>query len=178
MFDMNYCRRCGEAFASSEGHVFTCPNGHVIYANASPAVALILEDSKGRIVVLERGVDPGKGTYDLPGGFCDGNESLEAAVEREIAEEIGIQNHHYTKPVLVSSGIDMYQLAGEQIPVLSSTFYARLLDERVELQADDDAASAEFMVVDETFAATLFFPSLQDAVKKYLASRKDNNSTV
>jgi len=35
-------------------------------------------------------VAPKKGYYDLPGGFADWGESLEAALRREIKEEINI----------------------------------------------------------------------------------------
>jgi hypothetical protein len=58
--DMKFCRRCGTTMSRQNGHVYICTNGHTIYANASPAVALILENDSGEIAVLERAKDPGK----------------------------------------------------------------------------------------------------------------------
>lgn len=42
-----------------------------------------------RLLVIEKLLGPYTGRYDLPGGRLEGNESLEQAITREIAEETG-----------------------------------------------------------------------------------------
>lgn len=45
----------------------------------------------GRVLVVQRAVDPGKGQWAFPAGFVEPNESAEAAVEREVLEETGLR---------------------------------------------------------------------------------------
>ena len=45
----------------------------------------------GHILVVQRGAEPGKGLWALPGGFLDTNERLRNGVVREILEETGIR---------------------------------------------------------------------------------------
>jgi len=49
---------------------------------------LIIENDM--IVLIKRGNDPFKGTWALPGGFVEYNETTENAILREIHEETGL----------------------------------------------------------------------------------------
>ena len=51
--------------------------------------ALIFE--RGSILLVERGGEPLKGLWSLPGGLVETGEKLEAAVKREILEETGLR---------------------------------------------------------------------------------------
>jgi ADP-ribose pyrophosphatase YjhB (NUDIX family) len=51
--------------------------------------ALIIE--QGRILLVERGREPLKGYWSLPGGAVETGEGLECAIRREVLEETGLE---------------------------------------------------------------------------------------
>jgi 8-oxo-dGTP diphosphatase len=51
--------------------------------------ALIFEGAK--ILLVERGKEPLKGYWSLPGGVLETGEKLEAAIRREVREETGLE---------------------------------------------------------------------------------------
>jgi 8-oxo-dGTP diphosphatase len=51
--------------------------------------ALIFED--GKVLLVERGKDPLKGFWSIPGGIVEAGEKLEAAIRREVMEETGLE---------------------------------------------------------------------------------------
>jgi ADP-ribose pyrophosphatase YjhB (NUDIX family) len=59
--------------------------------------AVVLED--GKVLLIERGQEPLKGYWTLPGGLVETGERLECAVRREVQEETGLE----VKPVAVAA---------------------------------------------------------------------------
>jgi 8-oxo-dGTP diphosphatase len=55
-----------------------------------PCVGAILHDARGRLLVVRRANDPGRGRWSVPGGRVEPGESDESAVVREVAEETGL----------------------------------------------------------------------------------------
>jgi 8-oxo-dGTP diphosphatase len=53
-------------------------------------VGAIITDSGGRLLLIRRGHEPGRGLWSVPGGRIDPGESDEAAVIREVREETGL----------------------------------------------------------------------------------------
>lgn len=167
--EMNYCRRCGSVFIKKDNHVFTCKNSHIIYANASPAVAVIIINQQGDILITKRARDPKKGQLDLPGGYCDGPENLENALYRELEEELGLLSHQYTAPKYVYSGIDYYDYSQESLPFLSCTFVV-YLKEMVTIEPKDDVAEAYFVPVDSVKPKDFCYSNIQNAFTTYVKS--------
>lgn len=46
---------------------------------------------EGKILLVKRGVPPGKGLWAIPGGMIELGETIQQAAEREILEETGIR---------------------------------------------------------------------------------------
>ena len=51
--------------------------------------ALIFDD--GQLLIVERGKEPLKGYWSLPGGLLEVGETLEAGIRREVLEETGLE---------------------------------------------------------------------------------------
>lgn len=45
---------------------------------------------RGRVLLVRRAQEPGRGRWTIPGGFVETDEPFDLAVEREVAEETGI----------------------------------------------------------------------------------------
>jgi 8-oxo-dGTP diphosphatase len=53
-------------------------------------VGAVVLDSRGRLLLIRRGHEPGRGLWSVPGGRVEPGESVAAAVEREVREETGL----------------------------------------------------------------------------------------
>jgi len=50
-----------------------------------------IRDRRGRLLLIQRGRPPFKGSWGLPGGFCEWRETTEACCAREAEEETGLK---------------------------------------------------------------------------------------
>ena len=55
-----------------------------------PCVGAVVHDASGRLLLIRRGHDPGRGLWSLPGGRIEPGETQADAVEREVREETGL----------------------------------------------------------------------------------------
>jgi len=140
---MNFCRRCETQLRNTERHVYTCENGHIIFANASPASCLWILNENNEVLVAVRALEPKIGWLDTPGGFIDEKETSEEAISRELQEEMGLLPNDYTKPTYLLSALDTYEYKGETIDVLTHTYYAKLVGSPT-IHPQDDVAKAYF----------------------------------
>jgi 8-oxo-dGTP diphosphatase len=53
-------------------------------------VGAVIKDEAGRLLLIKRGHEPGKGLWSIPGGRIEPGESDEAALVREVREETGL----------------------------------------------------------------------------------------
>jgi 8-oxo-dGTP diphosphatase len=54
-------------------------------------VGAIVHDATGRLLLIQRGTEPSRGLWSLPGGRVEAGETAEQAVEREVLEETGLR---------------------------------------------------------------------------------------
>ena len=55
-----------------------------------PCVGAVILDDAGRLLLILRGHDPGKGLWSIPGGRIEPGETDAEAVVREVGEETGL----------------------------------------------------------------------------------------
>ena len=94
MKKLNYCSSCGNknTFSEIEGRErFHCKKCNIIhYQNPKPTATLICpKDNK--ILLVKRAFEPAIGTWSLPGGFLELNETLNEGASRELKEETNLK---------------------------------------------------------------------------------------
>jgi len=86
-----HCPRCGAATVETQaGWTRTCTiDGSEHFPRTDPAVIMLVHDGGDR-ALLGRGHQWGDGRFSTLAGFVEPGESLEAAVGREVQEEVGV----------------------------------------------------------------------------------------
>ncbi|MDP3061829.1 MAG: NUDIX hydrolase [Chloroflexota bacterium] len=89
-----YCPRCGAPVELQlrEGRqrpVCTLCGWVIWHDPKLVASGVVAQD--GRVLMVRRAMDPGRGLWCLPGGYVDRGEVVEAAVARELREETGLE---------------------------------------------------------------------------------------
>jgi 8-oxo-dGTP diphosphatase len=89
-----YCSSCGsktETQVVAKQSLSVCPHCDRVFFRNPKVVATALIEEAGRVLLVLRDIEPGRGLWGLPGGYVDWNEHPEAAVVRECLEETGGQ---------------------------------------------------------------------------------------
>jgi 8-oxo-dGTP diphosphatase len=134
---LNFCARCASPLvpAAENGHpALVCANpacGRVTYRNAKPCAGVLLEHD-GRVLLVQRAIDPFKGRWDIPGGFLQEWEHPAEAALREVREETGL-----VAELLALLGIFVDTYGDRAYATLNIYFRARLVGGQP--RAADDA---------------------------------------
>jgi len=108
------------------------------YPRPSVTVDAILISKLNSVLLIQRGDEPFKGKWALPGGFIELDESLETACHRELEEETGLRVGKLTQ--FKAYGAVDRDPRGRTISVI---FYSSQEEEETP-QAGDDAANAQW----------------------------------
>lgn len=91
MHIFQFCPRCGHKIKKVNKNGFLCDHCLLnYYFNSIPAVA-VLPIYQDQLMISVRGINPGKGMYDVIGGFLNNGEDPKAAAIREFFEETGLR---------------------------------------------------------------------------------------
>ncbi|XP_059181197.1 nucleoside diphosphate-linked moiety X motif 13 [Centropristis striata] len=91
-----FCSATGQPTHSNQaGSQRVCSSSGIIYyPKMSPVVIVLVSD--GKRCLLGRQASFPRGLYSALAGFCDMGESVEEALRREVAEEVGLEVHSLT----------------------------------------------------------------------------------
>jgi 8-oxo-dGTP diphosphatase len=106
-----------------------------------PCVGAVVTDEQGRLLMIQRGHDPGAGLWSIPGGRIEPGETDAQALVRELLEETNLQ-------VKVGKLIGSVQRPGLGGAVIDIRDYAVTVTGGA-LRAGDDAADARWVAAAE-----------------------------
>ena len=161
--EYEFCPRCAgdlESRVLKEGEPerLVCERcGFVFYLGPKLVAGAIFELESG-IVLIQRDIEPGYGKWTFPGGFVERGEIAEAAAEREVFEESGLE-------IETTRIIGLYSYEGQTPAIV--VFGARVTGG--EPRALDETMSVESFPRHELPWQEMAFPSTEHALKDYLA---------
>ena len=162
---LEHCPSCGQPIAGGDHphQLFCWACGFKWYLNAAAAVAGLLYDAEGRLLLTRRAKEPAKGKLDAPGGFSDPGESAEETLVREVREELGLALNP-TQFRYLTSWPNRYLYAGVAYPVMDLVFAAEIpADATLELEASE-ISGAEWHDGRRIDVAEVSFPSIRRAI--------------
>ena len=166
----SHCPRCGAAAAKKGGQPFRCSAcGYTHYFGPVTAVGCIALVPDGRMLLLIRGKDPGKGLYGVPGGFVDPGESAEQAVRREVMEEIGLK---VLSCRYLTSFPNEYVYCGAALPVTDLFFVIELPDPKDIITQEGEVEGWHLCYPGERELSKMAFRSNRRALEFYLKQKK------
>lgn len=96
------------------------------------------------LLLIERGIEPFKGMWALPGGFMNMDETAEQGALRELQEETGVKDI-YIEQLQAFTGVGR----DPRERVVTIAFMAFVRQEKYEVIGGDDAARAQWFPVAE-----------------------------
>ncbi len=165
-----FCPRCGHALelrlTNDARERPVCPDcGYIVYLNPPIAVGVVAERADGKIVLVLRGENPGRGLWGLPAGFMEIDETAEQTAVRECLEETGL-----TVQLGDLWGVWSYYHAEKGTGGVLVLYVARVTGG--ELRGGSDSVEARFFALDEIPFDRLAFDTHRDALRRWLAGRE------
>lgn len=96
------------------------------------------------LLLIQRGIEPHKGSWALPGGFMNINETAEQGALRELHEETGVKDI-YIEQLQAFTAVDR----DPRERVMTIAFLAFVRQENYEVIAGDDASQAQWFPVND-----------------------------
>lgn len=158
-----FCPKCGSSrFVEHDFKSKECNDcGFVYYFNSSAATVALILNEKKEVLVATRAFEPAKGTFDLPGGFVDLDETGEEAVAREVKEETGLD----VKEVKYLFSIpNLYVYSNFEVHTLDN-FYLCETDSS-DFRAQDDVEKLQFIRLEDLDPSKFGLISVRQGVEK------------
>src|SRR4051794_16654283 len=133
--------------SSCNKHTYNMPHTYQ-YPRAALTVDCVVfgfDEEELKVLLIERGLEPFKGRWALPGGFVRVDETLDAAARRELQEETGLTNVFLEQLYTVGT-VDR----DPRERVVSVAYYALVKLSEHAAKAATDAANARWFPVSKT----------------------------
>lgn len=160
-----FCPICGQPSLKKGQHSIQCQNcGYKIYLNPSIGAVAVIFDDNDRLLVVRRSKEPAKGTWHIPGGFVEVDESIEQAIIREVKEELNIdikvEEYLFSIP-------NRYQYKEIEKYPLDFFFKCKIVDMsnlKIDLSENSEYA---FLKPEDIKIADFGLPSIRKAIEYY-----------
>lgn len=172
--DFRYCPKCGSAhFYSNDLKSKRCDGcGFVYYYNSAASTAAIIFNERDELLVCRRANEPAKGSFDLPGGFCDSNETAEEGITREVREETGL---HVVRATYLFSLPNQYLYSDFWVHTTDLFFQCEVSSSN-DAQSNDDASELLWVPFDELKAENFGLKSIRKGIEKLIALKSSIHS--
>ncbi len=161
-----FCPRCGKPFTKRSDVMSACKEcGLDLYHAPKPCVGILLVGRYEKLLMVRRGRDPHKGTWDVPGGFCERNESISEAAIREAREELHVE---IKVDDIFDSLPEMYTYNEIDYPILATFVSAHIISGTP--SPDDDIDHMDYFSPEDAAHLPFGFPSLQKGIQMYIDS--------
>ncbi|MCW3807548.1 NUDIX hydrolase [Plebeiibacterium marinum] len=171
---LKYCPKCGSSKFIFEGvRSFLCADCNFHYfINASAAVAALIENEQGELLLTVRALAPNKGMLDLPGGFVDPLEKVEDAIARELKEELNLDIISLS---YLTSFPNEYIFSGFSVFTTDIAFVCKVKGwDKMHIQ--DDISDIVFVNRENIKWDNIAYNSIKNIIKTYW--QKDSNQPI
>jgi 8-oxo-dGTP diphosphatase len=162
--EYSFCPKCGASLEARlikplEPERLVCSACQFVFFLDPKVAACTIISLEGKIVLLQRGIEPGYGKWVFPGGYVDRGETVADAAIREAREEVSLD-------VRLLSLLGVYSYPHS--PVIIIVYLAEVTGGI--LQAADEALDARLFEPQSIPWSELAFPSTQEALRQYVSA--------
>ena len=160
--EYSFCPKCGGALESRVLKTFeparlVCSGCQFVFFLDPKVATGALFRLDGKVVLLQRGIEPSYGKWVFPGGYVDRGETVEGAAVRETKEEANLD-------IRLVSLLSVYSYA--KSPVVVVVYTAEIVGGK--LRAGDEILDVRAFNPMEIPWSELAFPSTFEAVRAYV----------
>lgn len=161
---MKFCPKCGgglrlQTVENDHRERDVCQACGFVFYQDPKVSACTIPYRNGRVVMVRRAINPGRGLWVYPGGYMDQGETVEEAAIRETLEEVNLK-------VRLTGLVGVYSYRS---PVVVIVYASEVTGG--ELRIDKESMEAGWFAESEIPWDQLAFPSTRDALSDFFRQR-------